>query len=251
MHFEFIKQLDTSPDSIFYSLIKYKTDKVLAVGRRKFHDERIIKFMFLNYNLDVIKDDGILLLRGEDPRCFIHNDHIYVQDNFWNDMHLINITDDFNTMKINISGKNISFISHANRLFFIHYMCPFVMYELCLETGEIFPVDVYDHGIYNLEYRGGTPAYKLNDNLYYGFGHRTYTEDDIIKHDIFYWEVDFSHTKPFLNVYDIEQPPGSLNICDPTSVIEIEGRLFLITAESEHPWFRYQDYQTNVYEIVS
>ncbi len=249
MYFKFIKRLQTSDNSIFYSLIQYNNDEILAIGRRNFDQERLVKFMTLDFNLDVTKDDDILFIKGEDPRCFIHNDDIYVQDNYWNDMHLINLTNGFGAIKINIYGKNISFISHKNKLYFIHYMCPFIMYEFCLETGEIFPVDVYDHGIYNLEYRGGTPAYKLDEDLYYGFGHRTYTHNEVIKHDVFYWEVNFAYDKPFITIYDIEQPPGSLNICDPTSVIQINDRLYLVTAESKYPWFIHQDYVTNVYEI--
>ena len=53
-----------------------------------------------------------------------------------------------------------------------------------------------------------------------------------------------------IEIIEIEQPAGSLNICDPTSVVEINEKKYLITAESRLGWFSKQDYVTNVYEIV-
>ena len=251
MYFEFIKQIETPKNSIFYSMIPYQdnSNRILAVGRRRY-DERILKFMILDQYLNVIKDNQTFLVRGEDPRCFYHNNFVYIQDNYWNDLHLINLTtrDD---IKIDIDGKNLSFISHNDRLYFIHFMCPFSLYELCLETGEIFPVEVYQEDYVNYEYRGGTPAYKLCDDVYYGFGHRTFTNfEGVLLHDVFYWEVHFTHDKPFIQIWNIEQPPGSLNLCDPTCVITLNNRNYLVTAESEYPWFQDQEYITNVYEII-
>jgi hypothetical protein len=54
-----------------------------------------------------------------------------------------------------------------------------------------------------------------------------------------------------ISYYDIEQPENSLNICDPTSVIIIDNKKYLITAESRDEWITAeQDYVTNVYEII-
>lgn len=248
MHFKFVKRLDTNPGSIFYSLIKYK-DKILAVGRQNYA-KHSLKFMLLDNKLDIIGDDEKLIIDGEDPRCFYHNNDLYIQDNYWNDVHLINFTKN-TSIKVDICGKNFSFISHAGRLYFIHIMCPFTLYEFCEETGEIFPIQVYkkdDH--INYEYRGGTPGYHLYDSIYYGFGHRTYRcPNNILYHDVFYWEIDFAYNHPQLSIYNIKQPPGSLNVCDPTSVLSLNGREYLITAESEFSWFQEQDYVTNIYEI--
>ena len=251
MQFKFIKRIDTSDNSIFYSIVPYTESTLIGVGRRKyFENERLLKFIHLNHNFDVIEDKESFLVIGEDPRCFIHNNELYVQDNYWNDMHLMNLTK-FSRIKINISGKNISFISHNGRLYFIHYMCPFMLYEFCEETGEVFIIDVYQDYDDNFEYRGGTPGYKLKDNVYYGFGHRTYTnKKGILKHDIFYWEVNFTLDKPYIAILIIDQPPNSLNICDPTSVVQINDKKYLITAESQYAWFQEQDYVTNLYEIT-
>jgi len=247
MHFEFVKRLKTTKNSIFYSFIHYN-DKILAVGRRKY-DERVIKFMLVDRNFDVLKDNEQFLIRGEDPRCFYHNGEIYIQDNYWNDMYLINLSKQL-MQKVDVYGKNISFISHNSRLYFIYYMCPFVLYEYCIETGEIFPINVHQDYYDNFQYRGGTPGYKLCDNVYYGFGHRTYEKENEMYHDVFYWEVTFGGDKPFIEIWNIQQPPNSLKICDPTSVIEMDGKFYLITAESHRPWFQDQEYETNIYQII-
>jgi len=137
-------------------------------------------------------------------------------------------------------------------LYFIHYIKPFELYTFDIENGNITKIEVDDDkNNYNYEYRGGTPVYKLNENEYYGFGHRTYKQDNILKHDIFMWIVYFDNNKlPRISHFDIEQPYNSKNICDPTSVIEINNKKYLITAETDNPWFYEQDYITNVYEII-
>ena len=71
-----------------------------------------------------------------------------------------------------------------------------MLYTFDIETGDIKKIDVDDDKEnYNYEYRGGTPGYKLNENEYYGFGHRTYIQDGILKHDIFKWIVYFDNNK--------------------------------------------------------
>lgn len=247
MHFKFIKRLQTTESSIFYSII-HRDNKLLAVGRL-FYNQRLIKMMTLDKYFNVLDDNIPILIKGEDPRCFYHDSQLYIQDNYWNDMHIMNVDDDYKSTAVNIFGKNISFISRGNRLYFIHYMAPFTLYEFEPETGEIFPVDVYTN-FENFEYRGGTPGYHLRDDTYYGFGHRTYVSDDSLFHDVFYWEIDFSYDKPYIKIIDVIQPPEFLNICDPTSVIEINDRRYLVTAESKFPWFQTQAYVTNIYEII-
>ena len=245
----FIKRIVTTKHSIFYSLIK-KDNEIIGFGRRHYGTERIIKKISLNENFDIIEDNNITF-RGEDPRCFEYNGKIYVQDNYLDDMYLIDY-DNAKHIKINISGKNISFINHNNVLYFIHYIKPFQLYKFDVETGNIIKVDVNDNNKhYNYEYRGGTPGYKLNNNEYYGIGHRTYMQNGILKHDIFKWIVHFEDNKlPRISIFNIEQPPNSKNICDPTSIIEINNKKYLITAETEYSWFQDQDYITNVYEII-
>jgi hypothetical protein len=249
MKFLFIKRIDTTKNSIFYSLIK-NNNEIIAFGRKHYKSERVIKKITLDENFDVIEDNDIYF-KGEDPRCFEYDNKIYVLDNYINNMFLIDYENN-EYIKINISGKNISFINHNNILYFIHYIKPFQLYTFDIETGNIKKVKVDDdNNNYKYEYRGGTPGYKLNDNTYYGFGHRTYKKNNVLKHDIFKWVVYFENNKlPRISHNNIEQPPNSQNICDPTSVIEINNKKYLITAESDKAWFCDQDYITNVYEII-
>lgn len=249
MKLSFIKRIDTIKNSIFYSLIKFNNE-IIAFGRRHYASERVIKKIALNKNFDVIEDNNITF-KGEDPRCFEYKNKIYILDNYLNDMFLI----DYETNKytrINISGKNISFVNHKNNLYFIHYIKPFCLYTFDIDTGNITKIAVDDDNkTYNYEYRGGTPGYKINDNEYYGFGHRTYMCNNILKHDIFKWIIYFEDNKlPRISHIDIEQPSNSKNICDPTSVIELNGKKYLVTAETDKPWFVEQDYITNIYEII-
>jgi hypothetical protein len=251
MKLSFIKRIETSKNSIFYSLIKCNNE-IIAFGRKNYcQNLENIKKIKLNESFDIIEDNEDMIFVGEDPRCFVFKEKIYILDNTWNNIHLI----DYENKKyipINITGKNISFFNHSNILYFIHYIKPFILYTFDIETGEITKIEVDDDKQdYNFEYRGGTPGYKINDNEYYGFGHRTYIENGIIKHDIFKWIVYFENNKlPRITHINIEQPINSKNICDPTSIIEINNKKYLITAETIYPWFQEQDYITNVYEIL-
>jgi hypothetical protein len=234
----------------FWKELIKKNNELIAFGKKTYLDERTIKQIKLDENFDIIEDNNITLI-GEDPRCFEYNNKIYVLDNYLNDMYLID-HETQNYIKINISGKNPSFINHNNVLYFIHYIKPFELYTFDIETGHITKIEVEDdQKNYNYEYRGGTPGYKSNDNEYYGFGHRTYYVGNTLKHDIFKWIVYFEDNKlPRISHYDIEQPDNSQNICDPTSVIEINNKKYLISAEAEQAWFCEQDYITNVYEMI-
>ena len=249
MKFTFVKRINTTKNSIFYSLINYN-NVIIGFGRRHFGTERVIKKITLDENFDIIEDNDISF-KGEDPRCFEYNNKIYVLDNYFSDMHLIEYPD-IKYTKLNIRGKNPSIINHNNILYYVYYIKPFKLFTFDLESGNFTQVKVEDDKVtYNFEYRGGTPGYKLNDNEYYGFGHRTYFKDNVVTHDIFKWVVTFDDNKlPRVQHFDIEQPCDSKNICDPTSVIELNGKKYLITAETEHPWFVEQDYITNVYEIT-
>ena len=244
---KFIKRIDTEKHSIFYSLILNNNNNIIGYGRKYYSPhERIIKKIILDNNFNIIQDN-VELIRGEDPRVFNHNNIIYVVDNNFNDTHLYN-TLQKTYIKINLDGKNFSFISHNSNLYLIHYMKPLCLYKVNLDNGNVEKINsVYD-GINNGEYRGGTPGYKISDNRYYGFGHKTYVYNNILKHDIFLWILDFT-TYPMINIIDIKKPINSNNIMDPTSIITLNNKNYLISAESEFSWFRDQDYITNVYEI--
>lgn len=250
MKLSLIKKLNTSHNSIFYSFINYNNE-IIGFGRNYYGNERLIKKVTLDENFDIIEDN--IRFKGEDPRCFEFKNKLYILDNYCNDMYLINY-ENKNYIKINISGKNISFINHNHNdtLYFIHFIKPFHLYTFDIETNIITKIDVDDdNNTYNYEYRGGTPGYRLNENEYYGFGHRTYEDNNVIKHDIFKWIVYFEDNKlPRILHFNIEQPIHSKNICDPTCVVTIKNKNYLVTAESENIWFCEQEYVTNLYEII-
>lgn len=246
----FIKTLDTTKYSIFYSFITFK-NQILGFGRRNILNcnERVIKHIKIDCSFNIIEDNNILF-KGEDPRCFEFGNSIYVLDNTYNDMYLLNFQLNL-YLKIKISGKNISFICHNNKVYFIHFMKPFILYELNMYNGNVIKIDVDNNNDEpNTEYRGGTSGFKLNDNEYFGFGHRTYNVNNTLKHILFKWNINFSTIKPILTITDIEQPINSKNICDPTSIIQINNIKYLFTAETDLPWFCDQEYTNNVYEIL-
>ena len=79
---------------------------------------------------------------------------------------------------------------------------------------------------------------------------RTYYKNKVLTHDIFKWVIYFENNKlPRISHYNIKQPNNSKNICDPTSVIEVNNKKYLVTAETNQHWFVDQDYITNVYEM--
>jgi hypothetical protein len=263
MRLKFFKRINTSKNSIFYSLID-NGKEIVGFGRQRY-DCRIIKKIILDTKFNIINEKDNYL-KGEDPRTFYIGNDLYVLDNYLNDMYLIkesSPTQDFLSFSkeyipIPIDGKNLTFINYppsSSNLYFIHYFKPFCLYNFDLVTRNITKIKTIE-GESDNEYRGGTPAYSINPTTYYGFGHRTYFKNGILTHDIFKWVLTFDSIgygeciTPTIELYDIYKPENSKNITDPTSVIEINNKKYLITAESDEAWFKEQDYVTNVYEII-
>lgn len=240
------KTIDKTDASIFYSIIKY--NNIIYCFRRKYLDmtKRVIDVLIMDNNLN-IKSYSSYKYRGEDPRSFIHNKVLYLVDNYYNDNHLINVNNN-KYLKLKIDGKNLTFISHNDKIFVIYRMKPFILYEMSLLNGDFTKI-IEDRTECNDEYRGGTPGYYKTENIYYGFGHRTHYIKNKLIHDIFMWELDLN-SGPKLKITDIEKPTIAKNICDPVSIIEIDNIKYLITAESDLPWFEKQEYITNCYKIV-
>lgn len=245
---EFIKKIEVTEKSVFYALIKVNNE-IIGFGRQllyKNSGDDYIKQVKLNDSFDIIEDNNIHFT-GEDPRAFYHNNTLFVVDNYLNKIRLYDVEKQ-KYISIRAYGKNFSFISHNGELYFIHVMRPFILLHINLETEEIKQCEVSSLGDCNGEYRGGTPGYYLRDNTFYGYGHRTYHKNGILTHDIFYWELDFD--KMSIQFTDISKPENALNICDPTSIIEVNGISYMITAESERDWgISNQDFITNVYKI--
>lgn len=243
---QFVKRIHTEQPSIFYSIIEYKGE-YLGFARKTSSGDKI-KCVKLDSNF-TIEEDNCRIYKGEDPRVFLFNNELYILDNTYNALNLIQYSTE-TYIPIPIGGKNLSFFTHNDRLYFIHYIKPFVLFEFELDFQSIMKIHVKDDGnTYNYEYRGGTPGYPYKENQYYGYGHRTYHEKNMLIHDIFKWIVDFTGELPSIQLFPVKQPLNSKNICDPTCVVSIDGKSFLVTAESDTWWYDEQDYVTNVYEI--
>lgn len=245
----FHKKIEATKHSVFYALIKVNNE-IFGYGRQLLYQnsgDDYIKQVKVNDSFEIIEDNNNHFT-GEDPRAFYHNDKLYIVDNYFNKIKLYDNTEQ-KYLDIRAFGKNFSFVSHNNELYFIHVMRPFYLFKVNLETLEILECEVSTRGDCNGEYRGGTPGYFLKDNLYYGFGHRTYWKNHLLTHDIFYWNLDFSGELPVLKIVDVEKPETALNVCDPTSIIEVNGETFMVTAESEKDWGFQQDFTTNVYKL--
>jgi hypothetical protein len=246
--FTFVKRIDTTKNSIFYSFIHYNNE-IVGFGRRHYGVEHLIKKIKIDEEFNIIEDNDETF-SGEDPRCFIHNKKLYVTDNYLDKQQIYDYDNKKYCSVLN-NGKNSSFISHKNNLYYIHRMKTFALIQMNT-VNTITKYIKVEQNEHNFEYRGGTSGYrfKKEENKYYGFGHRTYYDNHVLKHDVFLWIVDFTNAKPFITIKDVPKPPNSKNICDPTSVIEIKGKLYMVTAESDSVWFCEQDYITNVYEIT-
>ena len=166
----FIKRINTKKDSIFYSFINYN-NQIYGFGRDRY-DNREIICCKVNDFFEIIEEKKI---KGEDPRCFIHNKNLYVLDNYLNDNHLYDYHND-KYIKINIDGKNLSFLSNDNKLYIIHYIKPLKLYIFDIHTGNLTEVEVNNNDIYDYkgQFRGGTPGYYYDNNKYYGYGHIIY-----------------------------------------------------------------------------
>lgn len=242
----FIKRINTNRSSIFYSLIHYN-NQILGFCRKTYESyARRIRIFGFSTNFDITLE-YLQDLRGEDPRCFIHKDKLYVVDNYCDDIHLIDY-DSKEYIKIPLSGKNFSFISHEDNLYIIHSMVPLSLYTFNIPTRTLHNI-VRQNDSPNKEYRGGTPGYHKEHKTYYGFGHRTHNTNQGLTHDLYYWELNFDQFPPELKIENINQPLESKTITDPTSIISIDDTKYLITAESDYPWQREQDYITNVYRF--
>ena len=98
----------------------------------------------------------------------------------------------------------------------------------------------------NDRYRGGTAGFPTPEkDVFMGFGHYTLTERNA-KHYPFIWKLNMKTC--FLETRLLKDARFS-NITDPITIIEVDKKYYLITAESNDVWFVNQDYITNVWEI--
>lgn len=253
---EFVKNIETKKNSIFYSLFCKNDGKIIGAGRAHYRERRAIHVEF-DRNFNIIKENEAVF-HGEDPRIFESNGDIYMTDNYSSDVHVYNFSKNKST-KINLLGKNFPFFEYNGKNFTIHTINPFVAYHVDFDTGDAILHKKFEfNSEFTETHRGGTVAYKnpWSENSFYGFGHKTYMEHDGLRHDPFLWKLHFGGGGGggggeivSYKIRDIAKPPSGKNVFDPTSVVCLDNEYFLITAESDREWFHEQDYHTNVYKI--
>lgn len=185
---------------------------------------------------------------GEDPRV-LNSSHIF--DNYLDDMFMI----DTRTKQrypvyhkgSRAKGKNYVWYVHKSQLYAIRWFQPLEIIA-CTKKDEGLHCDDYykensKHSDQSL--RGGTVGFSSGDEVN-GFGHKTF---DTNHHTVIQWKLkDLDSGKPKVQINDVKMP-GSLSICDPTSVLVIKGIPYLFTSESTGAWFHQQTYHNKVYKI--
>jgi len=249
---KFDKRIDTPKYSVFYSFARFG-GKLLGFCRRSiFPDWRVREISCMEFEDNFINPKETEVMIGEDPRTFTHQGKTYVIDNYLNDMHIYCL-DDLTRVKLQVPGKNLTFLSVGQRVFVIWSFMPFTMVELDIETGQVVRHLEVENGfpMRYLLYRGGTPGYHLKDDYWFGFGHMTYQgqkhpaiPEDVLYHDPFLWIVKMEPV-PKLQLFVVHKPPDALNLFDPTCIIDDH----LVSAECATAWGPDTDYVTNLYKL--
>lgn len=250
----FEKRIKTKKNSIFYSLIPTE-DGFLGIYRDHFFSNQL-NAVLLDKRLKIVQDFELSTI-GEDPRTFKHGPSYYVTDNTYCENKIYTLINkktpilklqygpknkDSNFPK----GKNPTYISSENALYLISWFYPLELYRFNKTLSKVEKIyqgnDRHDN-----RFRGGTPGYATQTKgEFVGFGHYTVEEDGILKHQPFLWKFNLrTKTVETKVLHDL----GS-TIFDPVCIIQMDGDFYLISAESEHPWFVEQDYMTRIWKIV-
>jgi hypothetical protein len=230
--------------SVFYSF----TPDLRGFGRSHYAEHSTISVRLNSEMTEVRPGETVSPIKCEDPRCFEHQGKLYVVDNRFlgDERNRLYCVEDNTYRSLDLEGKNLSYISHRDTLYVIHRFCPFHLYSLDVAMGRSCPVFIDTDGEEDWEYRGGTPGYPdARAGVYHGFGHRTHLKGETTMHDIFVWTLHLEG-KIRIEMEQVPSPPEARNISDPTCVLH--GK-YLVTAESDQPWFTDQVYVTNLYEI--
>ncbi len=244
-----IGRIATPPLSVFFSFLSDGN----GYGRTRY-DSRTSEPVRLNEAMTAVtRVSDSATLDCEDPRCFKHGGKTFVADNRWlplegewGSRNRLYCVEEKRYIPLGLDGKNFTYVSHSGNLYLIYRFAPLQLYTVDLLAGKCdrVPTDpIYSE---DWEYRGGTPGYPTEKpGVYRGFGHRTYLRDDELIHDLFAWEVTLED-KISVDITSVVATPPPLKISDPTCILKDK---YLVTAESELPWFTDQEYVTNLYEI--
>lgn len=251
IHLARVARIETPPAAIFYTLIKQGDGKFDAFYRCRY-DEQVLGRCIIDPKTWTIIQDSGPVCAGEDPRSFSHRGVDYVVDNSLGGGSLIVPNEGYKRCKLPSKGKNLSLISCGSTLLCIEWLKPLSVLSTTespypetwkrIKQGRADP---------DYSFRGGTPGYETPaPGVFIGFGHRTIIENGVVQHTPFAWRLA---AEPGVSV-STAPVEGNFDraITDPTCVIDHDGRLFLVTAESHGPWFGdMQEFFTCIYEIQS
>jgi hypothetical protein len=252
----FVSTIPTAKKSIFYSL---KPEPNEATGlyeayyRTRFDSMSIGKCHIAPRFWRIVFDEGHVA-SGDDPRFVSHGENSFVQDNTWGNSRLLDVDDHYKAYRLPSDGKNLTIVPAGNPLYCLEWMKPLRVMMLPdpitkgYDGAWVRKISRSD-GV-DLSFRGGTPGYETTEKgIFLGMGHKTSEIRGRVVHRSFFWRLDTRRWK--LTTHDLDVDGLFTNaIVDPTSVLQYDGRFYVITAESQNPWFtEMQDYVTNIYEI--
>lgn len=247
---QFVARMVTPKYAIFYALRKLDgIDLFEAHYRMGFDQNRIGRCYISPKTWCIIKEEGFVA-EGEDPRVFTSDGKNFVMDNTWGNASLLDQSNRYDRIKLNSTGKNLTIIPDGGRTLMVEWFKPLRVHETQDLVKNMWTPKILRHQDPDLSYRGGTPGYRCAEKShFYGFGHRTLLDEKTI-HRPFLWILNTANWK--VETSDLDTCDCfSNNIVDPTSVVEHNNKLYLVTAESYLPWFtKQQEYYTCVYKII-
>jgi hypothetical protein len=250
VRFEYETTLATEPLSVFYSMRTIEGINMLEAYYRVRYDWRALGRCYVSPDTWKIirRSDGPVAL-GEDPRTLSHMGKNYVVDNTWGCSALLCPDQNFRRIMLPSSGRNYTLISHGSKVLCVEWMKPLRVHE-CedLHLG-VWNLVISQNKDPDVSYRGGTVGYPcIEEGVYFGFGHKTTQNGSVTRHVPFLWILDTNGWT--VTTKDLDAPCFAHSLVDPTSVVMHAGKMFLVTAESEMPWFQPQEYHTCIYRMT-
>lgn len=244
-----VARVPTPEGAIFFCLSEGLDGSFEAFYRKQYNEQTLARCTIDPKSWTISRDAGAVC-PGEDPRTFAHRGVRYVVDNSWGQSSLIVPDEDFRSCRLPSKGKNLTLIPHGDALLCIEWLRPLTVLTTSEspypETWHRLKRKASDERDTSL--RGGTPGYRTpTEGIYIGFGHRTVQDASGVTHEPFAWRLDTVSWSLSTAAVDAT---FERRITDPTCVIQHEGKFFLVTPESHHPWFGgMQEFYTCVYQL--
>jgi hypothetical protein len=189
------------------------------------------------------------LCKGEDPRVVLTRGKVFVLDNTLNQCRLINLDDSKETYSVPLKGKNFVFLPSEDELYVVEWLAPLCIHRVVSFGFDSLVLDKVFQGTERSrpDLRGGTNVCEVSKHKWIGLGHRTHYTPRLT-HDPFYYVIEkkvdsFSIQISKINVND--RPA----IFDPCCLYKTDDHWFVVSAESELPWYKHQNLKTRLYEL--